>query len=245
VKGVLAETSSTLWRLARRSTLPAATGLDLALLLYIAWLDPAESAGAALSAASVLGALTVLILSAGIVADDRAAGRLVLPATHPTSRAGWVLGRWLAVSATAVGVFTVASGVLLVAGSGPRPPAALALGWSAGIAFLAALAALAVALSCAFGSTAQLLTLVAVLALGAMPPQVAVHALGGGWAAAAARALWSALPTPWALGRLHEWALARGAPASLLAASLVAQTAVWLGAGARALRRAELGARSE
>jgi hypothetical protein len=53
------------------------------------------------------------------------------------------------------------------------------------------------------------------------------------------------LPTPWALGRLHDWQLSGGAPAPLLAVSLVAQAPFWLAAGARTLRRAELGKRSE
>ena len=241
---VSVESASALRRLARRRTVLTVAGLDLALLLYTAFLDPAESARAALSAAAVLGAFTVLVLSAGIVADDRAAGRLALAATHPASRACWVLGRWLAVFGPAAAVLTVAAGVLLVTGSGPRHPAFIVLGWTAGLAYLAALAALAIALSCRVGSTVQLLALVAVLVLGAMPPEIAVHALGSAWARTAARAVWTVLPTPWALGRLHDWSLAGGAPAPLLAVSLVVQAVVWLGAGARSLERAELGARS-
>jgi hypothetical protein len=240
---LMVEAATTLRRLVRRRTVLAVCALDLGLLLYTAVVDRVGSARDALSAASALAALTVLVFAAGIVADDRAAGRLAVAGTHPAPRGLWVVGRWLAVFVTASAVLTVAAGVLLAAGGGQRVTSAVSLGWAAGLAYTAALAAVATALSCGVGSTVQTLTLVALLVVGAMPPEVALHALGGAWVEVA-RGLWALCPTPWALGRLHAWSLAGAAPAPHIAVSLVAQTAIALAAGARALERAELGARS-
>jgi len=241
---LLAEAATTLRRMTRRRVVLAVGALDLALLLYAALVDPVDSARAALSAAAALAALTVVVLSAGIVADDRAAGRLAVAAAHPARPADWVMGRWLAVFGPAAAAATLAAGALLV--TAPTRPGALAvaLGWAAGTAYLAALAALAVALSCAVGSTPQIFALLALLVLGAVPPDIVVHALEGAWVRGLARGLWTSLPTPWMLGRLHDWSLAGGQPAPLAAASLVVQSAGWLVLGARSLSRAEFAARS-
>lgn len=237
------EAATTARRLVRRRAVRVVAGLDFLLLLYTALADRPDSARAALSAAAALAALTVLVLAAGLVADDRAAGRLALAGTHPSPRAVWVVGRWLAVFMAAAAVFTVAGAVLIARGSEPCDPVRLAAGWGTGLAFTAALAALAIALSCRVGSTPQVLLLVAVLVLGAMPPEVVLHPLGGPWSTAA-RALWALLPTPWALRRLHAWELATGSPAPFVALSFPAQALLWLWVAGRALQRAELGARS-
>jgi len=241
---LLMEAATTLRRLARRRVVLAVAALDLVLLLYTAILDPVDSARAALSAATALGALTVVVLSAGIVADDRASGRLAVAAAHPADRADWVMGRWLAVVALAAATAALAGGALLATAPARAGAVSVALGWAAGTVYLAALAGLAVALSCAVGSTSQIFTLLAVLALGAMPPDVAVHGFDSAWLRALARGLWTLLPTPWTLGRLHDWSLAGGAPAPLAAAALASQAAAWLVVGARTLRRAELATRS-
>jgi hypothetical protein len=240
---LLAEAATTLQRLTRRRVVLAVGAVDLALLLYTTVLDPTDSPRAALAASAVLAALAVVVLSAGIVADDRAAGRLAVAAAHPARRADWVTGRWLAVVVAAGAAATMAAGLLLA--TTPVRPGALGIlaGWAVLIAYLAALAGLAVALSCAMGSTPQIFALLAVLVLGAVPPDVAVHALGSGAIHVLARGLWAALPTPWTLGRLEEWALAGGAPAPLAAAALAIQVAVWPAMGARALGRAELASR--
>jgi hypothetical protein len=241
---LVVEAATTLRRLARRRVALAVGAVDLALLLYTAVLDPVDSVRAALSAAAALAALTVLVLAAGIVADDRAAGRLAVAAAHPTRRAGWVVGRWLAVLGPAGAVGTLAAGLLLA--TAPARPAAFGIlaGWAALLVYLAALAGLAVALSCAVGSTPQIFALLAVLVLGAVPPDIAVQGLGSAPVSSLARGVWTALPTPWTLGRLEEWAVSGGARAPLAAAALALQVAVWLAAGARSLSRAELAARS-
>jgi hypothetical protein len=138
----------------------------------------------------------------------------------------------------------LAVGVLLA--TAPARPAALgvALSGAALVAYLAALAGLAVALSCALGSTPQIFALLALLVLGAVPPDLAMHGLAGAWSRVVARGLWTVLPTPWTLGRLEEWGLAGGEPAPLAAAALAAQTAIWLAVGARSLSRTQLAARS-
>lgn len=241
---VLAEAATALRRLTRRRVVLAVGVLDLALLLYTATLEPVDTARAALSAAGALAALTVVVLSAGIVADDRAAGRLAAAAAHPLPRATWVAGRWLAVLGPAVAVASLAGGALL-ATSPARPGAgAIALGGLALAGYLAALAGLAVALSCVLGSTSQIFTLLAVLVVGAVPPDIVVAGAASAWIRVPARGLWLLLPTPWALGALHDWGLAGGPPASLPAASLAVQAAGWLVVGVRLLNRAELAARS-
>ncbi len=241
---ILVEAASALRRLARRRVVLAVGAVDALWLLYTAVQDPAESARAALTTGAVLASLTVIVLSAGIVADDRAAGRLALAAAHPTRRAHWVIGRWLAVVGPAVAVATLAAGVLLVAGPARLDVPGTALGWAADAGYVAALASLAVALSCVIGSTPQIFALLAVLVLGALPPEFVVRGLGGAWLADVARGLWTLVPTPWSLGRLHGWSFGSGGSAPLAALSLVLQVALWLGAGARALGRAELAARS-
>jgi hypothetical protein len=242
VRPLAAEVVCAARRLARRRS-AAATLLVAALLAaYAALLRPVECARDAVSAATAIASFSLLVAGAGIVSDDRERGRLALVATHPAASPTWVLGRWLAVWAGAVAVLAGASAALLaVAGGGHPGRTAAALAASA--VHLGALAALAVALSCRVGATAQVLILVALLVAGAVPPDVAAAAAPRPWVPAAARALWSALPTPWAVGRLHAWALSGGPAAPLLAIVLVLQPALWLLAGARSLGRAELGAR--
>jgi len=241
---LLVEAATALRRMARRRAVLAVGVLDLALLLHTAVLDPVDSAHAALSAATALAALTVLVLSAGIVADDRTAGRLAVASAHPARRADWVIGRWLAVLGPAAAAATLAAAALLATAPARPGAVAVALGWAAGTAYLAALAGLAVALSCMVGSTPQIFALLAVLVLGAVPPDVAVHAIDSTWIRGLARGLWTLLPTPWTLGRLHDWSLGRGQPAPAAAVLLAVQAAGWLAVGARTLNRAELVTRS-
>lgn len=239
---LLVEAACTVRRLARRPTAAAALLLAVALLGYATLVNPVATARDALSAAAAVGATAVLVLSAGIVADDHERGRLALAATHPSSPAVWVVGRWLAVLGVAAAVFAAALAVLLAVVPAPRPPVGVALGVAATLAHLGALAALAVALSCSLGSTAQLLVLLAVFAIGALPPAFAAQALGRAAGVAAALA-WAVLPTSWVLGRLDAWLLGAGAPSPWLALALLLQPALWLGAGARRLGRAELAVR--
>lgn len=240
---LLAEAACTLRRLARRRTAPATLAVAAALLGYAAVVSPVVTARDALSAAATIGAIVVLIAATGILGDDRVRGRLALAATHPSPPAVWVVGRWLAVTCVAAAVFAVAAVVLLAVARAPRPPAGVALGAAAALAHLAALAALAVALSCSLGATAQLLVLLAVLVLGAVPPEIAALALGRA-GEAVVRLAWAALPTSWALSRLHAWVLAAGPASPWLALALALQPALWLGAGARRLGAAELAART-
>jgi hypothetical protein len=244
MRPLVAEAATTLRRMTRRRATLAVAALDLALLLYTVVLDPADTARSALSVAAALAALTVVVLAAGIVADDRAAGRLAVAAAHPARRADWVMGRWLGVFGPAAAVATLAGGVLLAAATARTDAAGMALGWAATMVYLAALAGVAVALSCAVGATTQIFALLAVLVVGAVPPDVAVPAVASVWVRALARGLWSVVPTPWMLGRLHDWSLAGGEPAPLVAVALAAQAAGWLLAGARSLGRAELAAGS-
>jgi hypothetical protein len=241
---LLVEAATALRRMTRRRVVLAVGALDLALLLYTAVMDPVDSARAAFSAATALAALTVVVLSAGIVADDRGAGRLAVASAHPARRADWVMGRWLAVAGPAAAVATLAAGTLLATVPARPGAVAVALGWAAATAYLAALAGLAVALSCTVGSTPQIFALLAVLVLGAVPPDVVVHAIESAWIRGLARGVWTLLPTPWTLGRLHDWSLAGGPPAPAAAASLAVQAAGWLVVGARTLTRAELATRS-
>jgi hypothetical protein len=244
VTAILAETACTLRRLARRRTVSAAAGLDALVLLYAGVLNPVRSASGAVSAAVLLATLTLLVVSSGIVADDRVNGSLAVAATHPATRATWVLGRWIAVLAVGAAVFSVGAAVLLGVAGGPGRPVAAVGGVAAGLAHLAALAALAVALSCVFGPTAQLLLLLGVLVAGAMPPAAIAETVGAAWAADVARVVWGVLPAPWSLARLEGWWVGGGASAPLVALALPLQTAAWLGAGAAAMARAELGVRS-
>ena len=241
---ILVEAACLVRRVARRRTLPATLALCALFLAYASWVNPVATARDALSAAAAIASVVVLVVSAGVVADDRERGRLALAATHPAPPAAWVVGRWLAVSGLAATVFGVATTVLLVVAAGPRNAGAVALAAAAALAHLAALAALAVALSCGVGSTAQLLLLVALWILGAVPPELVAQPLGGAWARGVARVLWTALPTSWTLSGLHGWALASGPPEPVLALVLVLQPALWLGAGARRLATAELAVRS-
>lgn len=237
-----AETVCAARRLARRRS-AAATLLVAALLAgYAALVRPVEGARDAVSAATAIASFTLLVAGAGIVSDDRERGRLALVATHPASPPTWVLGRWLAVWGAAAATLAGAS-VALLAVAGGGQPGRTAAALAASTVHLAALAALTVALSCRVGTTAQVLILVALLVVGAVPPDVAAAAAPRPWVPAAARAVWSVLPTPWAIGRLHAWALGGGPAAPLLALVLGLQPALWLLAGARALGGAELGAR--
>jgi len=242
VTTVLVEAAVAARRLARRRVLPVTGALVALFLVYAAVLDPVASARGALSAASAVATLVLLIVSAGIVADDRERGRLAIAATHPAPAAVWVIGRWLAVTGIAASVLAAASAVLLPVAGGPLRAGAIALAEGAALAHLAALGALAVALSCAAGSTAQVLLLVAGCVVGVMPPDIVAQPLGRAWLGPL-RALWTAAPTEWALDRLHAWFLAGGAPAPALAIVLALQPVLWLGAGARSLGRADLGGR--
>ena len=241
----LVESACALRRMARRRTLPASLAVCALLLVYAAFVHPVATARQALSAATAIASLVVLVVSAGIIADDRERGRLALAGTHPVWPSVWVLGRWLAVWGLAAAVLGVSSTVLLgIAARHPLPgTGCLALATAAAMAHLAALAALAVALSCGAGSTAQLLLLLALWVVGAVPPEVLAQSVDGAWAGGAARVLWTALPTSWALARLHAWSLGAGPPAPILALVLVLQPALWLGAGARRLAAAELAVR--
>lgn len=240
---LLEEAGCALRRLARRRGARAVALLDAGLLGYAAAVRPVATARDALSAATAIAAFTILVVAAGAIADDRERGRLALAATHPIPRGVWVAGRWLAASVAGGAVLAASAAVLLgVAGAG-GDPAGLALALAASLAHLAAFAAVAIGLSCRFGATAQVLVLLSVLILGAVPPDVAAQAIPAAWAGAAARGLWAAFPTSWALGRLHAWALAGGAAAPAIAALLALQSAAWLAAGARALAGADLAPR--
>jgi hypothetical protein len=243
VTPILEEARCTLQRVARRRAARGAALLDVALLGYAAVVRPVATARDAVSAASAVAALTVLVVAAGVIADDRERGRLALAATHPVPPGTWVAGRWLAVTSLAGAVLVVASLVLLGVAGAWRPPAGVALALAASLAHFAALSAVAVGLSCRVGATAQVLALLAVLIVGAVPPDVAATSVPVAWAGAAAQLLWAALPTSWALGRLHAWSLAGGEPAPLVVAALALQTAAWLAAGTRDLGRAELAGR--
>jgi hypothetical protein len=244
VRLVLVEALTFARRLARRRLVAVVFALDAAALAWIALASPPGSVRAAFSAAHGLGALTALVLAAGCVADDRSAGRLVFGATHPAPRSAWVLGRWLAVGAPAACVTAVAAGVAALAGPGLGGEGALALGVVAAILHVAAFAALAVALSCAAGSTAQVLTLLGLLVIGLVPPEILGSMLAAAWIEPVTRVAWSLLPTPWALDRVQAWAAGAEGPHPVLALALLAQTPLWLAAGAREMARAELGARA-
>ena len=240
---LLVEAACTLRRVARRRTLPAILALCALFLVYAGVVNPVATARDALSAATAIASVVVLIVSAGVIADDRERGRLALAGTHPVPPAVWVLGRWLAVLGLAAIALSVASTILLVVAAGPRDAGGVALAAAADLAHLAALASLAVALSCGVGSTAQLLSLLALWVVGAVPPEVVAQSVGGAWAGGVTRALWAALPTSWTLSRLHAWSLAAGPPEPTLALVLILQPLLWLGAGARRLADVELAAR--
>jgi hypothetical protein len=242
VTACLVEAGCTARRLARRRTLPATLALCALFLVYAGVVQPVATVRGALSAATALATVVLLIVSAGIIADDRERGRLAVAATHPAPPAVWVIGRWLAIWGAATAVLCATSVVLLAVVDGPRGLAGVVLAAGAAVAHLAALASLAVALSCGAGSTGQLLILLALCVAGAMPPEIVAQPAGP-WAAGVARAVWTVLPTSWSLGRLHDWCLADGAPAPLLGLVLALQPVLWLGAGARRLAVAELAAR--
>ena len=96
MRAPLVEAGCTLRRLARRRTAPATIALAAALLGYAAVVNPVVTARDALSAATAIAAIVVLVLATGIVGDDRERGRLALAATHPSPPWVWVVGRWLA-----------------------------------------------------------------------------------------------------------------------------------------------------
>jgi len=231
-------------RLARRRVVVATLALDALAILWLAVVTPVASWRAAASAAQGLGVLTTLVLASGCVADDRAAGRLLVGATHPAPRSAWILGRWLAVAAGGAAVTLVATALITIAGPGPGRGAAVALGVSAACVHVAALAALAVALSTVAGGTAQVLALLGVVVVGVIPPDVLAGLLAAPWLEGVARVAWAALPTPWALDRLQAWAAGVEGPHPVLALTLLAQAPLALTLGARAVARAELGERS-
>ena len=240
---VLIEAATFARRLARRRIVAIVFGLDAAALAWVAFVSPPGSLRAAFGAAQALGALTTLVLASGCVGDDRTAGRLVLGATHPAPRSAWVLGRWLAIAAGAGGVTVVAAVVAMVAGPGLAGAWAFALGAMAAVLHVGAFAALAVALSCAGGSTEQVLMLLALLVVGVIPPEILGSMLAAAWLEPVARVAWSLLPTPWALDRLQAWVAGAEGPHPVLALALLAQTPLWLSTGSRAVARAELAAR--
>jgi ABC-type transport system involved in multi-copper enzyme maturation permease subunit len=240
---VLVEALTFARRLARRRLVQIVFALDAAALALAVFVSPVASVQAAFAAAQALGALTVLVLASGCVAEDRCAARLALAATHPAPRTAWILGRWLAVGGGAAAVTVLVAVVGAVAGPGFGSAARFAAAAAAAVIDLAALAALAVALSCAAGSTGQVLALLGLLLIGLLPPAVVASALATAWLEPATRVAWTILPAPWALDRLQGWALGAEGSQPLLALALLAQTPLWLAAGARAIAGAELGAR--
>jgi hypothetical protein len=231
-------------RLARRRLVATMLALDVAVLAWLAVGSPVGSLRSAFAAAQGLGALTTLVLASGCVAGDRSAARLVLGATHPVPRSAWILGRWLAVAAGALAVTLVAAVAAALAGPGPVPPGGFALGLMAAAVHAGAFAALAVALSCGAGETAQVLSLLGLLAFGLIAPDAVGATIAAAWVEPAVRVAWTVLPTPWALDRIQAWALAAEGPHPVLTLALVAQVPLWLALGTRALARAELGSRS-
>jgi|GEM_PF-6885169 len=231
-------------RLARRRVVVITLALDAVAVAWILATAPGESPHAALGAAQALGALTTLVLASGCIADDRAAGRLLLAATHPSPRSAIVLGRWLAVAAPSAAVTLVAATLIALAGPGLGRVSGFVLGAAAGCLHVAAFGALAVSLSTGAGATAQVLTLLGLLLIGLVPPDVLASLLAAPWLEPVTRAAWTGLPTPWALDRIQAWVTGVEGPHPALALALVAQPPVVLAAGARALARAELGARS-
>ena len=230
-------------RLARRGVLLAAA-LPVALaLLYAGVVRPVTGPHAALSAATALATLVVLIVSAGIVADDRSRGRLAMTATHPAPPAAWIVGRWLAVSGAGAATLGAASAILLAVARAPVVTGAVAASELLALAHVAALGSVAVALSCAAGPTAQVLLLLGFWVVGALPPEAAGDVAGAAWVAGLVRALWTALPSSWMLGRFLDWTLGAGAAAPAALVVLALQPALWLGAGARRLAQAELAVR--
>ncbi|HXY70368.1 MAG TPA: hypothetical protein VEH62_13035, partial [Gemmatimonadales bacterium] len=133
MRPVLVEAACTLRRLARRRTGAGALGLGAMLLAYAGAVRPVATAQGALSAASAVGAAVLLVISAGIVADDRERGRLALAATHPSPPAVWVVGRWLAAAGVASAAFAVAAAALLAVAGEARPVGGLALGAAASV----------------------------------------------------------------------------------------------------------------
>jgi ABC-2 type transport system permease protein len=240
---VLVEAVTFARRLARRRVVLTTLTLDLAAVVWLALIAPVASVRAAWTAAQGLGVLTTLVLASGCIADDRAAGRLLLCATHPVPRSALLLGRWLAVAAGAAAVTVPAILLIALAGPGAGRLSAFALGAAAACVHLLALAALAAALSTEAGATAQVLTLLGVLVIGAVPPEVPAGMLAAPWLEPVARVAWTVLPTPWALGRIQAWALGVEGPHPLLAVGLLAQAPLALALGTRTLARAELGSR--
>ncbi len=242
---LLAEATSTFRRFARRRAVGVVVLLDVAAVAYGALVATPATPWSGLAAAAALGGLTTVVLASGLVADDRAAGRLALAATHPIHLGELVAGRWLAVAALSTAVATAGGAALALAsgGSVARGPLALALGAAA--CHLAALGALALFLSCVAGATSQVLVLLAVLVAGIVPPALAAEALPWPWLRPAVPALWTIVPTPWALDRVQHWALGDEGAVPLLLAALLLQPPLFLAAGGRLLARAELGARPD
>ncbi len=240
---VLIEALTFARRLARRRVVVTTLALCAAATGWCV-VFPVGSARGALDAAHGLGLLATLVLAAGCIGDDRAAGRLLLAATHPAPRSAWIVGRWLAVAAGAAAVTLPAAVAIALAGPGLGRPALFGLGLAAAAVHLAAFAALAVLLSAVAGVTEQVLALLALLVVGLIPPDVLAGLLGAPWHEPATRVAWTALPTPWALDRAQAWVLGRGDPQVVQALALVAQAPLALALGARALARAELGARA-
>ncbi len=240
---VLVEAHTFARRLARRRVVVTTLALCAA---ATAWLVvfPVGSPHGALAAAHGLGLLATLVLASGCIGDDRAAARLLLAATHPAPRAVWVVGRWLAAAVGAVAVMLTAAVAIAFAGPGLGRPAAFALALAAAAVHLAAFAALAVLLSAVAGGTEQVLVLLVLLLAGLVPPDVLAGLLGAPWLEPAARLAWTALPTPWALEGVQAWVLGRGDPQVVPALALLAQAPLALVLGARAVARAELGARA-
>ena len=241
---LLAEALCTLRRAVRRRTAAGALVAAAGVLVYAGFVRPVASARDALSASAAVATLVLLVVTAGIVSDDVERGRLALAATHPVPAAVWVAGRWLAALAAAGAAFLASCVVLLLVVGGAMPAGRVAAGSGVAVLHLAALAALAVALSCRVGSTAQLLVLLALLVAGAMPPEIVGQA-GGPPAVVAARAAWTLLPTSWALDEVQAWALGAGAPRATLLLALALQPALWLAIGGSRLAGAQLAERRD
>jgi len=242
VRLVLVEARTYALRLARRRLVAMTLALDAAALARLV-AAPVGTVRAAFAAAEGLGALTTLVLAAGCVAADRAAGRLALGAAHPAPRSAWLLGRWLAVAAGAAGVTLAAALAAALAGPGLARPTGFALAAAAALVHAGAFAALAVALSCGAGETGQVLALLGLLACGLVAPGAVGAVVAGAWVEPVVRAAWTLLPAPWALDRVQGWALGTEGAHPVLALALLAQAPLWLALGGRALARAELGAR--
>lgn len=236
------EAAFMLRRLARRREVRLLALLNLGVLVLGGFPGTPRSVEWALAATVLLGQLNVLALSSGIVSDDLEGRQLVIIGSHPPSRGVIVVGRWLAVVALVSLVVVLALPLVVFRAheGAASAPGALLGAWVAGWLHLVALAAFAVACSALGRPAAQGLALAAVVVLGAVPPEWLAARFDAEWALEAARGLWLALPTPWVLGRLQDWALGTGPAVPLAAATLLAQAPALLAIAGRRLTSIEL-----